>query len=122
MSMRELENKKILYDGLETEELYKTTFQVNNIIFKISDFKDNSVDQLRDIISNDDFRQIEEFCNSNSEFLKYVKDYKFDKIPLKSEENLSIYYLLQEDKIYLFSFGEKQPGRYMLFLEGIWAS
>ena len=120
--MRELENKKILYDGLETEELYKTTFQVNNIIFKISDFKDNSVDQLRDIISNDDFRQIEEFFNSNSEFLKYFKDYKFDKIPLKSEENLSIYYLLQEDKIYLFSFGEKQPGRYMLFLEGIWAT
>ena len=118
--MRALENKKILYDGLETEELYKTTFQVNNIIFKISDFKDNSMDKLKNIISNDDFRQIAELYNSNSEFLKYFKDYKFDKIILKSEENLLIYYLSRQDKIYLFSFGEKQPGRYMLFLESIW--
>lgn len=118
--MRKLENKKILYDGLETEELYQKDFEVYGIMFKIPDFMENSIEKLKNSISNEDFGQIEELYSSNSEFLKYFKDYKFDKLPLKSEENLSIYYLLSYNKIYLFSFGEKQPGRYMLFLEGVW--
>ena len=108
-----------LFDGLETEELYQRDFEVHGIKFKIPDLMENSIEKLKKSISTEEFGQIEEAYSSNSEFLKYFKDYKFDKLPLKSAENLSIYYLLRDSKIYLFSFGEKQPGRYMLFLEGV---
>lgn len=118
--MRKLENKKILYDGFETEELYLKTFEEYNIIFKIADFINNPIGKLKSIISNENFAKIEELYSSNSEFLKYFKDFKFNNIPMVSEENLSIYYLIEKKIIYLFSFGEKQPGRYMLFLEGVW--
>jgi hypothetical protein len=115
-----LNNKQILYDGLETEKLYQMIFEVCDITFKISNFTENPVDKLKTLISNDHFSQLAALYNSNSEFLKYFKDYPFDKIPLKSEENLSLYFLLKNNSLYLFSFGEKQPGRYMLFLEGVW--
>lgn len=74
---------------------------------------------LKDTITEKEFSEITKRYNSNSEFLKYFEDYKFKKIPYKSEENLDLYFLMKTNILYLFSFGEKQPGRYMLFPEGV---
>ena len=111
-----------LFDGLEIDELYQKNFKVHQLTFKILDFIENPLDKLNDNISEDDYQRIGELFNARSEFSRYFKRYKFDVIPLKSEENLLLYFLLKESQIYIFSFGEKQPGRYMLFLKGIWSS
>ena len=35
------------------------------------------------------------------------------------EQRLQVYYLNEDDLLIIFSMGEYQPGRYMLFLEGV---
>jgi len=37
-----------------------------------------------------------------------------------TKEGLQVYYLSKDDLLIVFSLGEYQSGRYMLFLEGIW--
>jgi hypothetical protein len=64
---------------------------------------------------------------------KEIDDESFDKVieeqiysinsyneTYVSEEGLDVYYLIRNELIYLFSYGEYQSGRYMLFLEGLW--
>lgn len=51
-----------------------------------------------------------------------------DELLLKSDgssniitkEGLQVYYLHKDDLLIVFSLGEYQSGRYLLFLEGIW--
>lgn len=38
----------------------------------------------------------------------------------RSEEELEVHYFIKDDMLYLFSYGEFQLGRYMLFLESIY--
>lgn len=100
-----------LFDGDETNCL-KEIFEIENQKIKLIDFYNNPLRDLKKEIDDESFDTIvreNEFTERKSFIEKYV-----------SEEGLEIHYLKKNDVIYLFSYGEYQPGRYMLFLEGIW--
>ncbi|GEM56357.1 hypothetical protein B0A58_00245 [Flavobacterium branchiophilum NBRC 15030 = ATCC 35035] len=101
-------NRKKIFDGKE-EDFLKLSFEINNENFKISDFYNNPLRDIEKIINKTDFDLIikeGKFKLKNS----FIKTYL-------SQEGLEVYYLIKNDNIYLFSFGEFQPTRYMLFFE-----
>lgn len=111
--MKLIKEKLRLYAGLENDELY------NKDVFKDSELK-LSLDEI--ILS-----PIE---NLNSEMVKKCKPFlsfsedsflsnRINDNPKTwiSKEGLKFYIIEKEKKIYAFSFGEKQPGLYLLFLE-----
>jgi len=103
--------KQKLFDGDETNCLQEV-FEIENQKIKLIDFYNNPLRDLKKEIGDESFDTIvreNEFTLKNSFIEKYV-----------SEEELEIHYLKNNDVIYLFSYGEYQSGRYMLFLEGIW--
>jgi hypothetical protein len=76
------------------------------------DFYNSPLRDLKKEVDAESFDKIvgeSKFTVRNSFIEKYV-----------SEEGLEIHYLKNNDTIYLFSYGEYQPGRYILFLESIW--
>ncbi|MBB6330974.1 hypothetical protein HNP24_001924 [Chryseobacterium sediminis] len=100
-----------LFDGDEQERL-KEIFEIENQNIKLINFYNNPLRDLKKEIDGESFDTIvrENGFNVKNSFIeKYV-----------SEEGLEIHYLKKDDLIYLFSYGEFQPGRYMLFLEGIY--
>ncbi|KPH15043.1 hypothetical protein [Chryseobacterium sp. ERMR1:04] len=100
-----------LFDGDE-ERCLKEIFEIENQKIKLIDFYNNPLRDLKKEIDDESFDTIvreSEFSVRNSIIEKYV-----------SEEGLEIHYLKNNDMIYLFSYGEYQLGRYMLFLEGSW--
>ncbi|ANF52008.1 hypothetical protein A0O34_16470 [Chryseobacterium glaciei] len=100
-----------LFEGDE-EKCLKEVFEIENQDIKLIDFYNNPLRDLKKEIDNESFDTIvkeNEFTERKSFIEKYL-----------SEEGLEIHYLKKNDAIYLFSYGEYQPGRYMLFLEGIW--
>ena len=119
--MKLLENKKILYDGLENQELYTKTFDVKNNNFKLSKILINKIEHLKKQIPKEDFleivKELEFQTIVNSDFVKYFKDLNLVEELYQSKDGLSIYYIIKENQLYIFSFGEKQPGRYILYLE-----
>jgi len=75
-------------------------------------FYNNPLRDLKKEIDDESFETIvreSEFTVRNSFIEKYV-----------SEEGQKIHYLKNNDLLYLFSYGEYQPGRYMLFLEDLY--
>ncbi|MEJ5049599.1 hypothetical protein WH221_07150 [Chryseobacterium culicis] len=100
-----------LFDGDE-QECLKEIFEIENQKIKLIDFYNSPLRDLKKEIDNESFETIvrESGLNVKNTFIeKYV-----------SEEGLEVHYLKKNDGIYLFSYGEFQPGRYMLFLEGIY--
>lgn len=100
-----------LFDGDE-EKCLQEVFEIENQKIKLIDFYNNPLRDLKKEIDEESFDII-------------VKEDKFHVIAgfiekYTSEEGLEIHYLKKNDSIYLFSYGEYQPARYMLFLEGIW--
>lgn len=100
-----------LFDGDE-EKCLQEVFEIENQKIKLIDFYNNPLRDLKKEIDEESFDII-------------VKEDKFHVIAgfiekYTSEEGLEIHYLKNNDSIYLFSYGEYQPARYMLFLEGIW--
>lgn len=102
--------KQKLFDGDE-EECLKEVFEIENQKIKLIDFYNNPLRGLKKEIGAKSFNTLikeSKFSLINSFIEKYV-----------SEDGLEINYLTKNEAIYLFSYGEYQPGRYMLFLEGI---
>ncbi|WP_346985767.1 hypothetical protein [Chryseobacterium sp. POE27] len=100
-----------LFDGDE-EKCLQEVFEIENHKIKLIDFYNKPLRDLKKEIDEESFDIIikEDKFNVNTGFIeKYT-----------SEEGLEIHYLKNNDSIYLFSYGEYQPARYMLFLEGIW--
>jgi hypothetical protein len=100
-----------LFDGDE-QECLKEIFEIENQKIKLIDFYNSPLRDLKKEIDDESFETIvreSKFNVRNSFIEKYV-----------SEEGLEVHYLKKNDMIYLFSYGEFQPGRYMLFLEGIY--
>ncbi|WP_426482343.1 hypothetical protein [Chryseobacterium sp. R2ACT005] len=100
-----------LFDGDE-QECLKEIFEIENQKIKWIDFYNSPLRDLKKEIDGESFDTIvrENGFNIRNSFIeKYV-----------SEEGLEIHYLKKNEMIYLFSYGEFQPGRYMLFLEGIY--
>ncbi len=100
-----------LFDGDE-QECLKEIFEIENQKIKLIDFYNSPLRDLKKEIDDESFDTIvreSEFKVKNSFIEKYV-----------SEEGLEILYLKNNDLIFLFSYGEYQPGRYILYLESIW--
>jgi hypothetical protein len=110
--------KKIIYDGILTDNDYVKIRNIGEIKFSIPEITSNHFSQemgteYYDIVKKFDFKK------NDDDFSKY-----FQSIPLPDEniylsnEGLTLYYLWKNNIIYIFSFGEKQPGRYQLYYEG----
>ena len=100
-----------LFDGDE-QECLKEIFEIENQKIKLIDFYNSSLRDLKKEIDGEGFHTIvreSEFDVRNGFIEKYV-----------SEEGLEIHYFKKNDIIYLFSYGEFQPERYILFFEGIY--
>jgi hypothetical protein len=106
-----------MYDGLQ-DAFYNSLFEAalgeNRIGFKISDFK--NIYSLKAEINPDFFAEIIKSIKAkrNEPFESYV-----------GTKGLAVEYLIQkndDEKEFLIvvSTGESQPGRYMIFLEGVW--
>ncbi len=106
-----LHTKQKLFDGDEGECLQKV-FQVDDQKATLTDFYNNPLRALKKEIDADSFEKV-------------IEESKFNLINgnleiYTSEERLAVHYLIRNEMIYLLSYGEYQPGRYMLFLEGVW--
>ncbi|BAP32485.1 uncharacterized protein CHSO_3448 [Chryseobacterium sp. StRB126] len=100
-----------LFDGDE-EKCLKEVFEIKNQIITLTDLYNNPLRALQKSIDDETYYTVIKEGNFNlinSFNEKYL-----------SEEGLEVYYLIRNELIYLFSYGEYQPGRYMLFLEGLW--
>ncbi|PIF46496.1 hypothetical protein CLU96_3534 [Chryseobacterium sp. 52] len=99
-----------LFDGDEETGL-KQVFDIENQKFKLIDFYNSPLRELKKEIGDKSFNTLMKespFNLVNSCIERYV-----------SADGLEIHYLKRNEAIYLFSYGEYQPGRYLLFLEGI---
>ncbi len=114
--MKQISTSQLLYDGLETDELYAQTFAINiggqQIAFRISDFTQNrfSPERLRDVFTE-------------SELQRVVKASRLAPTSMGNyqADGLDAYYLCTEEAVLILSFGEFQPARYILSLESGWA-
>lgn len=98
-------------DGLENFH-HEVSFNQNIFSFGIEDFYRYPLKELRNEISISDFDTI--ILEDNYKIInKLIVNYK-------SDENLSVYYTQKDNYIFIFSFGEYQPARYMIFLESVW--
>ncbi|MGH1517943.1 hypothetical protein [Chryseobacterium sp. JK1] len=103
-------SRQKLFDG--EEECLPTIFEIENQRISLAEFYNNPLRNLKKEIDGESFESMVEgskFSLSNRFIEKYT-----------SENGLEVYYFKSDDMIYLFSYGEYQPGRYLLFLEGIW--
>lgn len=104
-------SRQKLFDGDEAKGL-KEIFEIGNQRISFIDFYNSPLRELKKEMDKESFdRMIEEsgFNPMNGFLEKYL-----------SEDGLEINYLKKNDIIYLFSYGEYQPGRYMLFLESMY--
>ncbi|WP_353151219.1 hypothetical protein [Chryseobacterium sp.] len=105
--------KTKLFDGLK-EDFTKFSLQLGEREIRISAFVNNTLKNLvkDEKISLKDFEKIIEAGNFEKKGT-LIKNYY-------SQENLEVYYLINNDQIFLFSFGEFQPARFIMYIEGAW--
>jgi hypothetical protein len=101
--------KSLLFDGDEAEAVHKS-FNLPAGDIKFSDFANNNFEDLRKIITPDDFETIVRTGSFNADFLNLYK----------GSERLRLYYAKRQNTIAVFAYGEFQPTRYKLYLEGLW--
>lgn len=114
-------NRRELYDGLESEELY------NKVLAKGIELKDilnNNFSNLKEKLNSEDFKIIMDLIKTKPSkdtfFCKFFPNKAKDDANYYSLEGLSLYYSIANDNILeIFSFGELQPSRYILYNEGI---
>lgn len=105
-------NKEKLFDGDESV-LGKITFEIPDLTFKVSNFIDNPLrNLLKDSSTINDFDTIIKTETLHKKGALIQNFY--------TEENLEVYYLIAQNRVYLFSFGEFQPMRFILHLESVW--
>lgn len=102
--------KQKIFDGDE-EKCLNEVFEIGTQKIKLIDFYNSPLRELKKEIDEESFNTtIHE--NKFNLIDRFIEKYT-------SENGLEIYYLKNEDLIYLFSCGEYQSGRYILFLESI---
>ena len=109
-----LEKKLHIFDGREPDDWYqKIVLLPKNSLFDFSLAELEALDTLPQKLGADIF-----------EYLKVY--YKNLYIPLKGSDSLSLHFYIRSDKatlqnfLIIVSFGEFQPARYKVHLEGIW--
>jgi hypothetical protein len=114
MSMKYTKIKSLIFDGTESEILNKS-FDLDTklgvtVSIKFNDFANNDFEGLCQILSDDDF-----------ELLIQAGEFVLDKgfLPIyKNSDNLRLYYYKTDNIVMVFAYGEFQPTRYKLYLEG----
>lgn len=102
--------KSLLFDGDEAGAVHKT-FNLPAGGIKFSDFANNNFEDLRKVLTPDDFKTIIKTGGFNTGgFLNLYQ----------GSERLRLYYAKKGDTIIVFAYGEFQPTRYKLYLEGVW--
>lgn len=109
-------DRTLLFDGPEAE-IHQQSFNLGLTplsahALTLDDLTGNSFEQLSSVIGQEDFDALLETSGFQPDggFLNHYK----------SEDRLKLYYLKQDNHIAVFSFGEFQPTRYQLYLEGTW--
>ncbi|HEX8024414.1 hypothetical protein [Mucilaginibacter sp.] len=102
--------KSLLFDGDEAEAVHKS-FNLPAGDIKFSDFANNNFEDLRKVTTPDDFETIVKTGGFNADFPNLYK----------GSERLRLYYTKKGNTIAVFAYGEFQPTRYKLYLEGLWA-
>lgn len=75
---------------------------------------DNKIEELKNKVSNEEFvGMVTESAWRPFRLLDFEGSYR-------SQDVLSLYYSINDDLLHVYSFGEKQPGRHVLALEGSW--
>ena len=109
-------DRSLIFDGPETAILEKSfdldAGPLDGQAIKLHDFAANNFEDLKEVIGNENF----EFILETGAFAPdegFLNHYK-------SENRLKLYYIKKGNSIAVFSYGEFQPTRYQLYLEGIW--
>lgn len=102
--------KEKLFDGDE-DNCLQEIFEVGNQKIKLTDFYNNPLSALKNEIGEESFNLLIQE-NKFNQINNFIKKYT-------SENGFEVYFLKRNDFIYLFSYGEYQSGRYILYLEGI---
>lgn len=106
--------KQLLFDGLE-HNLFQTPLQLPAHL---------ALEEPLDVAELDDFGQLKDMLGSD-DFASLVRsgDFVAEEGFLdayKGSDDLSLYYFRNGKTILVFAFGEFQPTRYKLYLEGAW--
>ncbi|WP_144280849.1 hypothetical protein [Chryseobacterium echinoideorum] len=121
----------VLYDGIAENiaENYKVTIGKDEIIFNVSELERNKFKNIKTMLSDEDFNTIVEFGEFKNNIPDYIKNYlskdDYEKVKntsdyYRAENHLSLNYLIKDNYLLLFTYGEKQPSRWIIVLEGIW--
>lgn len=104
--------KSLLFDGDESGVINKT-FNLPQGIVNFNDFAGNNFESLVNVIGADDFKAIISSAGFKTDggFLNLYQ----------GSEGLRLYYAKKGNIIFVFAFGEFQPTRYKLYVEGVWA-
>lgn len=102
--------KSLLFDGDETNVIHQS-FNLPAGLVKFSDFANNNFEDLRSILDENTFNQLVKAAGFNTDggFLNLYQ----------GTDRLRLYYAKKENNIAVFAYGEFQPTRYKLYLEGI---
>lgn len=105
--------RKKLADGFE-DDILKQNFEIQvngeKMEFSLKQFYNNSFNELNDFQD----KKSEIAKNENFNTSKFDGSYQ-------SSDNLEILYTKKGNLLALFSYGEFQPARYQLYLEGIYS-
>ena len=103
--------KQNQFDGYDNDSWDKT-FVVGGKEIRLLDIYNNPLWKLKDRISINDFNTVVASENLKSDNI-VIDSYKTSK-------GLSTYYLFNNTLLYIFSFVEWQPTRFILNIESIW--
>jgi len=116
MIIKYARTKSLLFDGNESEILDRYFVPDTDIeagmAIKFHDFAGNTFEDLRSIISEADFENIVQTGG-------FTADNGFLKL-YKGSDSLRLYFFKKAGVIVVFAYGEFQPTRYKLYLEGVW--
>lgn len=112
MITRYTKAKSLVFDGTEREILTKELDLGLTSTVKFDDFANNNFEDLQQSINNDDFESIVKTGG-------FAPDGGFLKL-YKNSDGLRLYYYKKNSTIIVLAYGEFQPGRYKLYMEGVW--
>ncbi|PWK77610.1 hypothetical protein LX99_02487 [Mucilaginibacter oryzae] len=105
--------KSLLFDNTD-DTLFNKTFDIKLPHGSISfdDFANNNFEGLADVIGADNFNSIVKTAGFKTDggFLNLYQ----------GSDGLRLYYAKKGHHIFVFAFGEFQPQRYKVYLEGVW--
>lgn len=105
-----------LFDGLN-DEFYDFTHQFEKplaVSIRPTDFYCQAFSQLATVLSPPDFSQLVReghFRKTNSLFAEHTYE---------GTDEFDLTYCLIDTYLFIFASGEFQPGRYKIYLEGVW--